>query len=319
MRRNVLIVLGVAALAWGVLAIVLGSVSLRLADSGSGASARVSPACLPATLAHSAALPGAGVDVSPAPETESANPRTQISFLGAPAAQIADVTVVGARTGPHAGSLRGYSQGDGASFAPAKPFAEGERVSVHATIGAKPVSFRFRVDSPYSTAHTTDFENLPAAPADLQSFYTLPGAQPPVMSVTTPDRDPAAGDVFTTNGPGPGQYGPLIYTPQGGLVWFERMPSGEAAEDLNVQSYEGRRVLTWWRGHVLSLGFGQGEDVVMSSRYETVARVAGGNGLKADLHDFRLAPHGIAYVTAYNPIRCDLSQVNGSVGGAIVD
>ena len=71
------------------------------------------------------------------------------------------------------------------------------------------------------------------------------------MSVTTPDRDPAAGDVFTTNGPGPGQYGPLIYTPQGGLVWFERMPNGEAAEDLNVQSYEGRRVLTWWRGHVL--------------------------------------------------------------------
>ena len=41
MRRNVLIILGVAALAWGVLAIVLGSPSLRL-DSGSRASSRPS-------------------------------------------------------------------------------------------------------------------------------------------------------------------------------------------------------------------------------------------------------------------------------------
>ncbi len=41
------------------------------------------------------------------------------------------------------------------------------------------------------------------------------------MTVTTADRDPAAGDVFVTNGPGPGQYGPLIYTPQGQLVWFD--------------------------------------------------------------------------------------------------
>ena len=58
---------------------------------------------------------------------------------------------------------------------------------------------------------------------------------------------------------------------------------------------------------MLSLGFGQGEDVVMDSHYQTVARVAGGNGLKADLHDFQLAPHDVAYITAYNPIRCDLT------------
>ena len=90
-------------------------------------------------------------------------------------------------------------------------------------------------------------------------------------------------------------------------MWFEQLSGGEAAEDLNVQTYEGRRDLTWWRGRVLSLGFGQGEDVVMNSRYQTIATVAGGNGLKADLHDFQIAPHDIAYITAYNPIRCDLA------------
>jgi len=322
MRRNLLIILGAVALVWGVLAIVLGSASLRL-QSGSNASGGLSPACLPATLQQTSALPGTRVDVSPAPQTSSANPHTQISFRGVPASEIREVSAVGQRSGDHPGRLRDYSQGDGASFVPDSAFDAGERVDVRAVIGAagagRRAAFSFRVDTPYSTANTTDFANLPAAPADYQSFYTLPNMHPPVLTVTTPDRDPAAGYVLTTNGPGPGQYGPLIYTPQGRLVWFDALPEGEAAENLNEQSYEGQRVLTWWRGHVLSLGFGQGEDVVTNSRYQTIARVAGGNGLKADLHDFRIAGHRIAYVTAYNPIRCDLTSIGGAPGGAIVD
>jgi hypothetical protein len=322
MRRNLLIILGVAALAWGVLAIVLGSASLKL-GSGSSASSAPSPACLPATLQHSAALAGTAVDVSPAPQTDTANPATAISFRGAPAAEIRSVSAVGQRSGNHPGRLRGYSQGDGASFVPNARFDAGERVDVRAVIGAagagKPVAFQFRVDTPYSTADTTDFANLPAPAADSQSFHTLPGVQAPIMTVTAPDRDPSTGDVFTTNGPGPGQYGPLIYTPQGRLVWFDQLPEGEAAENLSVQTFQGQHDLTWWKGHVLSLGFGQGEDIVMNSRYQTVARIAGGNGLQADLHDFQLAPRAVAYITAYNPIRCDLTSVGGAQNGAIVD
>ena len=325
MRRNVLITIALAALVWGVLAIVLGSPSLKLAgSSGSGSSSTTasSPACLPSTVEHSAALAGTGVDVSPAPETDSASPDTQISFLGAPASQIRDVSVVGERSGEHPGALRDYSQGDGASFAPSKPFDAGESVAVHALLGAgagKRVAFEFRVDTPYSTASTPEFPNPQPPASDYQTFYTLPGAQPPVMTVTAPDRDPAAGDILTTNGPGAGQYGPLIYAPDGRLVWFDKLPGGETAEDLNEQTYEGQRDLTWWKGRVLALGFGQGEDVVMNSRYQVVARVAGGNGLKADLHDFQLLPDGIAYVTAFNPIRCDLSSVGGSRSGTITD
>jgi Arylsulfotransferase (ASST) len=325
MRRIGLIILAIAALAWIVLAIALDSASLRL-GSGSGASearARVSPACLPATLAHTATLPGTDVDVSPAPETDTANPATQISFLGAAAADIHDVSVVGQRSGAHPGRLLGYSQGDGASFVPDSSFDAGERVAVRAQIGAgdgaRRVAFSFRVDTPYPTATIGPFPNPPAAPADYQSFATLPGVQAPILSVTVPDRDPAAGDILTTNGPGPGQYGPLIYTPQGRLVWFDRLSGGETAEDLSEQTYEGQRDLTWWRGRVLSLGFGQGEDIVMNSNYQTVARVRGANGLRADLHDFQTASRDIAYITAYNPIRCDLSPVKGARDGSIVD
>lgn len=319
----------VVVAAWAILAVVLGSASLDLAGSGGTASAKVSPACLPATVEHSARLAGTSVDVSPAPETDSANPHTQVSFLGPSAADIHHVSVTGMRSGAHSGRLRDYSQGDGASFVPDAPFDPGERVTVRALIGPgalhanatgdREVAFQFRTDTPYPTANTTDFANLPSAPADSQSFYTLPSMRAPIMTVTAPDRDPTAGEILTTNGPGPGQYGPLIYTPQGRLVWFDQLPNGVAAEDLSVQAYAGQPALTWWRGHVLSLGFGQGEDVVMNSHYQTVARVSGGNGLGADLHDFRLAAHDVAYITAFNPIRCDLAQVKGARDGAIID
>ncbi len=285
-----------------------------------------SPSCLPSTLNHSAKLGGMPVDVSPAPETDMANPHTQISFLGVPAGEIHDVSVMGQRSGHHPGRLRAYSQGDGASFVPASSFQTGERVTVSAVIGTgsspttgKRVSFDFRIDTPYSTATAPPFPNPAAAPADYQSFGTLPGLQAPILSVTVADRDPTAGDILTTNGPGPGQYGPLIYTPQGRLVWFDHLPNGETAEDLNVQSYEGQRDLTFWRGKVLSLGFGQGEDVVLNSHYQTVARVPGGNGLRADLHDFQIAPHNVSYTTAFNAIRCNLSPVGGAHDGVILD
>ncbi len=336
MRRHLIVTVGVLALVYGVLALALHSVSLKIGSAGSSGShgsgtggsgeastGGTSPACLPTSLEHSAALPGTHVDVSPAPETVTGNPHTQVSFLGVPAAQIADVSVTGARSGAHPGHLRAYSQADGASFVPDKPFDEGERVSVRARVGAagaaRQVSFAFRVDTPYPTAGVKGFPNPPAALADEQSFYTQPGVHAPVMSVTTPDSDGGAGDVFTSNGPGPGQYGPLIYEPDGRLVWFQKLPAGEAAEDVNVQDYEGQRALTWWRGRVLSFGFGQGEDIVMNDRYERIATVRAGNGLHADLHEFQLQQHGVAYITAYNPIRCNLSSVKGKADGAISD
>jgi hypothetical protein len=342
-RARFLIVLFGTAVVIAV-AVLLATGALSGTGHKASAASAASPSCLPSTLNRSAKLGGLPVDVSPAPGTDTANPHTQISFLGVAPAQIQDVSVIGEHSGRHAGRLQAYSQGDGASYVPETPFDAGERVTVNATIEAgqsgetrngaqgeaangrsgasatgKRVSFGFRIDTPYSTASAQPFANPQAAPADYQSFDTLPGVQVPVLSVTVPDRDPTAGDILTTNGPGPGQYGPLIYTPQGRLVWFDHLPGGETAEDLNVQDYEGMRDLTFWHGKVLSLGFGQGEDVVMNSHYQTVARVPGGNGLQADLHDFQIAPHGISYTTAFNAIRCNLSSVDGASDGVILD
>jgi hypothetical protein len=317
LKRNGLIVLALAAAAWAVVAVLLGTGAL----SGSKQQSARAPHCLPRSVQHSAALAGTNVDVSPAPGTGTANPDTQISFLGVSAGDVRDVSAQGSLTGPHPGRLASYSQGDGASFIPDRPFAAGERVEVHATIAShRQVSFSFGVDTPYATDGVQEFSNPPASPSEYETFRTIPQMQAPILAVTTPDRDPGAGDVFTSNGPGPGMYGALIYTPQGRLVWFDQLPPGIAAEDVNVQEYEGAQALTFWQGRVLSLGYGNGEDVVMNDQYQTIAKVKAGNGLQSDLHEFQLAPDHVAWITAYNPIRCDLSSAEGGPkNGVILD
>jgi hypothetical protein len=163
------------------------------------------------------------------------------------------------------------------------------------------------------------FGNPQAPPSDYQTFATVPGVQAPTLTVTAADRDPSAGDILMTNGPGPGQYGALIYNPQGQLVWSDQLSGGLVADNLSVQTYKGQRDLTFFEGHVPSWGFGQGVDIVMNSHYQTVATVKGGNGLAADLHDFQIGPHDVAYLTAYNPIRCDLASQGGRRNGVMLD
>ncbi len=334
MRRNWLIILLVAALAWVTAAVVVGSPGLGLLSGSSTTSAPsgVSPSCLPATLERSAELEGLPVDVSPAPGTDTANPDTQISFLGVPLTQIHVVSVIGVHSGSHTGHLDGYSQGDGASFIPDRPFDAGERVAVQAVIGGaagatlgtagggRSIAFQFRVDTPYPTTTVSEFPNPPAAPADYQSFDTMPGVQAPILSVTVPDRDPAAGDILTTNGPGPGQYGPLIYTPQGRLVWFDHLPAGRnrrEPERADIRRSARPDVVEGTRARTrLRRGRRRRDELPLSDDRAHARRVT---GCSADLHDFQIAPHDVAYITAFNPIRCDLSKLKGSRDGAILD
>src|SRR5690348_11775283 len=62
------------------------------------------PTCTPARLDNSSLLAGA-VTVSPMPGARDASPRTQISFVGAPAGQLRVGSVTGSRSGAHPGRL----------------------------------------------------------------------------------------------------------------------------------------------------------------------------------------------------------------------
>ena len=129
----------------------------------------------------------------------------------------------------------------------------------------------------------------------------------------------APGDIFAAPYGGPGPSGPMILDGAGNLVWFDPLPSGIEATNLQVQQDGGANVLTWWQGRITPQGFGRGEEIIADSSYRQVAGIRAGNGMEADLHDFHLAPNGTAVLTVFNPILCNLSSAGGPVAGAITD
>jgi len=296
----------------------LGFVAARAALAGA---AQSGPTCTPASLDNSALLAGS-VTVSPQPGSRDASAQTQISFLGVPARDLSVLSVVGSRTGVHAGRLLAYSQGDGASFVPSRRFAEGERVSVHARVrtgsAVRSLIDGFAIagqDAITSTPETIH----PGRPAEVQGFHSRPDLRPPTVVVTAQSPAAEPGDEFVAPYTGPGQAGPMILDSAGGLVWFKALPAHTSATNFQVQEYEGKPALTWWEGNISVHGFGLGQDVIDDASYTTIAHVKAGNGHQADLHDFQLTPEGTALITAYDPILCNLSSVGGASYGAVND
>src|SRR4029077_3048026 len=126
-------------------------------------------------------------------------------------------------------------------------------------------------------------------------------------------------DVFLSPYSGPGQAGPMILDSNGALVWFKPLPSRVGATNREVEQYLGKPVLTWWEGDISVHGFGLGQGVIADSTYNVLGHVHAGNGLQADLHEFRLTPRGTALITAYDPEVCDLSAVGGAGSSAVTN
>ncbi len=292
----------------------------------SASASTAAPSCVPPRLDESSALAGGSVTVTPAPDSRDASHLTQISFLGVPGAEITDVSVAGSRSGAHRGRLAAYSQGDGASFLPAKPFDEGETVSVHAMLRqgttTTPFAWQFtvaEVDSVSRSLETPPPPPPPPKPSELQHFLSRPELLPPTVAVTTDKGTHAPGDIFLAPYAGPGQYGPMILDGAGRMIWFRPIPAGERAADLRVQRYDGQPVVTWWQDPLVADGRRDAGVVIANSAYQDIAIVRAGNGYQPDLHAFEITPRGTALFTVYDAIRCNLSAVGGPADGAVAD
>lgn len=281
------------------------------------------PRCVPQHLDVSAQLPGTQLTVSPLPGSYDAMPQTQISMLGVPAGDISGVQVVGSQTGRHSGRLEAYSQGDGASFLPAKPFQSGETVTVHGRLrtgsGSRPFSFHFTVAYPDPVAHHPPTPRPPAEPGEVLHFHSAKWLEPPAIDITYHSSEVAPGDIFIAPYSGASQEGPMIISGSGQLIWMHPLPPGIKATNFQVETYEGKPVLTWWQGYIPPQGFGEGEEIVESSSYRTIMRIHAGNGDMADLHDFHLEPHNTAVMTVFRTIHCNLTSDNGPRDSALTD
>jgi Arylsulfotransferase (ASST) len=312
-------ILAIAVLAGGALAVARKHIDSEQAAYGGPEAAR----CVPEQLDASDVLAGTEVAVSPMPGSFDAGPETQVSFLGVPIGKLSAITVTGSRSGAHAGQLEAYSQGDGASFVPEEPFVSGETVTVSGQVatsaGEKPFSYHFAIayPDPIPVSPPTPRETAPEG--SVQHFHSAPELEPPSIDVSVDDAGVGPGDIFAAPYKGPGTTGPMIANQQGQLIWMDVVPLGEKATNLQVESYEGKEVLTWWQGNIPPQGFGLGEEIVDNTSYEEILKVKAGNGDLADLHDFHLEPDHTAVLTVFHTIHCDLTSVGGPRDSAVTD
>jgi hypothetical protein len=320
--RKALIGAGIAVLCCSATALAFAAKRIVVAQA---ASSPPSPSarCTPSTLNRSAVLPGTSLAVSPLPDSFDASPQTQISLLGAPASELAEIHVTGSQSGGHSGRLEAYSQGDGASFVPSTPFAAGETVSVRGrfTVAGKAQTFAFHfvVSVPDKLPYSPPATTASTDPGEEQSLHTMPTIHPPSLVISTHSPAATPGDIFSAPYTGHSQAGPMILDEAGNLVWFDALPTGSEATNLQVQQLNGVPVLTWWQGYIPPQGFGEGEEVIDNSDYQQIGHVRAGNGLKADLHDFHLLAGETAVLTVFDPIHCNLSSVDGPSSGAVTN
>jgi Arylsulfotransferase (ASST) len=263
------------------------------------------------------------VAVSPEPGTPDASADTQISFLGTSATTVSNVSVEGSHSGAHTGALRAYSTGTGESFIPSHPFSAGEKVTVTATVTSG--GSAAQAHTSFTIAHQAPVsqKQFPINPGDshaIQHYASAPTLTPSTVHITTAAKAGAApGDLFLAPYQGKGTPGPMIAEQDGSLVWFHPLPANVSSTNFQVQSYEGKPVLTWWQGRILEVGFGQGEDEIYNTSYQHVATVRAGNGYHADLHEIRLSSEGTAWIDMFDPIEMNLSSAHGLANGVLSD
>jgi hypothetical protein len=158
----------------------------------------------------------------------------------------------------------------------------------------------------------------PTQPAAMV-FRPRPDLSPPRVQMTLVGVPPTDSFLVTPNfgpgGIGASQQGLMILDGRGALVWFE--PKDPAFTNLQVQTYQGRRVLTWWQGAFDPAGFGRGTGYIADGSYRVIATVNAANGAATDLHELVLTTAGTALITAYVPSTADLGALGGPSGGAV--
>ncbi|MEE6296752.1 arylsulfotransferase family protein [Georgenia wangjunii] len=313
-------------MAGGVAVLVAGALSYVELSRGGPAE--------PPVLAVDAA--SGGVSAFPVPGTAVIRPEAQLSFRGA--TDLDGIRIVGSESGEHTASVLAHSDGGGASLVPDEPFIEGETVTVSTGLDVRGADAGDYVLTVAELGERPDLEEPPVeelrgaspdpdgelAAGYVRQYASAPGIEPPQVDVTGPEagtvavgdeRSPGVTAVGVKNGFG--QKGPLLVDDAGEPVFFLPL-TGVDARDVQVQTFRGEPVLTWWEG-LMGTGYGYGEAVVMDTTYAEVARLTMVGGYAADSHEFRLTDDGTALLMAYEPVRMDLRDVGGDAEGEVID
>ncbi|KAK5128956.1 hypothetical protein LTR85_000289 [Meristemomyces frigidus] len=107
------------------------------------------------------------------------------------------------------------------------------------------------------------------------------------------------------SGPAVAHRGPLIIDAKGNLIWTS--DQFETTTNQKLQQYKGEEYLTFWSGQKAKT-MGTGAYYMLDSNYTVVHKVdAVGEGLRGDLHEFKITKDDTALLTVYNLTNADLT------------
>jgi hypothetical protein len=145
--------------------------------------------------------------------------------------------------------------------------------------------------------HRADARRIDCRPAERR-FHTLPGLRPTGFCVAARRGAKVTTDLLlVTPRPDPRtnpgeQFGPMIVSPDGKLLWFARRP--DKVHDLKVVEIGGRPALAFWQRHGSSGGYYQ----LLDEHYRPIGRIRAGHGFGTNLHELAVTPDGGAWVSA---------------------
>ena len=177
--------------------------------------------------------------------------------------------------------------------------------------------------APDSAGSTPTSTSAVPAMKDLAGVPQTQLAAPPLnVTVNQPDGGsgfvfinggaPGAANLFGSGNPGIAS-GPEILDKRGRPVWFLQVPNDQDAMNLQVQTYHGKPVLTWFQGDKLS-----GADYIADTNYTVIKKITT-EGAPSDSHEFRLTPDGKALITSVKQVDADLSGIGGPKAVKISD
>ncbi|MFZ1993838.1 MAG: arylsulfotransferase family protein [Solirubrobacteraceae bacterium] len=161
------------------------------------------------------------------------------------------------------------------------------------------------------------------------SYVSAPRLHPPMLhtDVRTQTSRLAPGyfmlDAFpnlTVTGNLTGEGGPLILDAKLQPVWVYPIGTEVTSTNLRQQTYNGKPVLTWWKGVVTNAGAStSGEVDIVDQHYRNVAAVKAAAPWIISVHDAVISG-GDLWVTVYRTVPGqDLSAYGGSATGVVYD
>ena len=270
--------------------------------------------------ANGLAAPAAGpkpVSVFPSPGTPVASNTTTFSFRGLKPGNLGPVRVVGSSSGRHGGRRLVHSDGNGVSFVPRRAFSPGETVSVFTRKAIKLArggDFRVRIGRSLGRG---GIQPVSRVPNRFPRLHSKPGLRPPSLDVLTSTEESVPGQILFA----PKQTGLTIADRSGRITWFRPtvFDGGSEVQDFNVQTYRGKRVLTYWKARSQAGNDQKGSFNILNRNYTRIARFGMGNGYRPDAHEFVISPRSTALALAYRVVRRDLRKFGGPRNGRVLD